>query len=422
MGYPLDRIELPAGTLLFAEGDDGDAAYLVQAGEIEIFAIRKGIALSLARRGPGDIVGEMAVIVRGRRSASARVIVDCILLIVTRAQISGRIANADPILRMCLGVLSDRYLQTASKLKQLNGAHPTARAQPVSLPEFRAAIETLSLEADLRRALKAHEIVVFFQPIVRFDTRRLVGFEALARWRHPKRGLVPPDDFIPIAEASGLIVEITSWLLGQAAIAIPEIRKAALHNVSATEPLFLSINVSGHDLVDARFEGRLARMLNESGIPANALKIEVTESTLMKDPVKAAETLGACRKLGVQVALDDFGTGYSSLSYLSKLPMTAIKIAPSFVRSMAIDPTNWTIIQMILRLAEELHIPVIAEGVEEPYEAIALMEMGCAFGQGYLFGRPVPLEQTLDLIRGWIASDQEVAPIRVVGRRAAIQR
>jgi diguanylate cyclase len=420
MGHPLDRIELPAGTLLFAEGDSGDAAYLIQSGEIEIFASRKGADLRLARRGPGDIVGELAVIVRDRRSASARVLSDCVLLVVTKSQIDARIANADPVLRMCLGIVTDRYLQTASQLKRINGARPTARTQPVSKPEFQGAIETLSMDADLRRALKADELVLFFQPIVRLDNHRLVGFEGLARWRHPKRGLVPPDHFIPIAEASGLIVEITSWLLGQAAAAIPKITESGLRNLPATDPLFLSVNVSGRDLVETRFENRIAEMLDASGIQAGAIKIEVTESTLMKDPVKAAKIIGACRNLGVEVAIDDFGTGHSSLNYLSKLPMSAIKIAPSFVQSMAIDPTTLKIIQMVLRLAEKLHIKVIAEGIEAASEATALLEMGCGFGQGYLFGRPAPLGQTLDLIRNWPPFEPKTSLQHVVGRDAML--
>jgi diguanylate cyclase len=229
----LDRIELPAGSLLFAEGDSGAAAYLIQSGEIEIFATRKRGDSTLARRRPGDIVGEPAVIVRDRRSASARAISDCVLLVVTKAQIDARIANADPILRMCLEVVTD-----AAQLKRVNGARPMARSQPVSQPEFQGAIETLSLDAELRRALKDKELVLFFQPIVRLDTQRLVGFEALTRWRHPKRGLVPPDQFIPIAEASGFIIEITSWLLDQAASAVPKIRQAGLRNAAATDALF----------------------------------------------------------------------------------------------------------------------------------------------------------------------------------------
>jgi EAL domain-containing protein (putative c-di-GMP-specific phosphodiesterase class I) len=422
MSYPLDRIELPAGTLLFSEGDNGNAAYLIQSGEVEIFATRDGKDLSLARRGPGDMVGEMAVIVPGRRSASARIIADCILLVVTKAQIGHRVANADPILRLCFGVVTDRYAQTASMLEQLNGPQPIARQPPVSLPEFHSAIEALSVEADLRRAIKANELVPYFQPIIQFGTQRLVGFEALARWRHPERGLLMPDEFIPIAESSGLIVDITTWCLEQAALAIPKMAEAAFENGPSAGAPFLSINVAGDDLVDTPFAARVADMLDKSGVPPQSLKIEVTEHTLMMDPDKAAESLQACQELGVKTAIDDFGTGYSSLAYLTKLPISEIKIAPSFVRSMADDPPTQKIIKMVLRLAEELDLPVIAEGIEEIGEALTLVKMGCAFGQGYLFGRPAPIEQTLHLIRHWTTSGVMGQPRRIAVRGARRER
>ncbi|HLW92385.1 MAG TPA: EAL domain-containing protein [Roseiarcus sp.] len=417
MGYPLDRVELPSGALLFAEGDLGEAAYLIQSGEIEIFVAREGADVILARRGPGDIVGEMAVIVRGKRSAAARTVSDCVLLVVTEPQISGRLEHADPILRMCFRVVADRYLQMASLLRNVNGDNPTARTQPVSLPEFQAAIGALSVEADLRRALQSDELVFYFQPIVRLATQRLAGFEALIRWRHPKRGLVEPDEFIPVVESSGFVVEITKWCLGQAAKIIPQILAAAAPNTTGAEPLYLSINISGHDLLDPSFNARVAETLERSGVPPASLKLEVTESTLLKDPARAADSLKACRELGVEAAIDDFGAGYSSLSYVSKLPMAMLKIAPSFVLSMALDPTTRKIIQLILRLADELGIPVVAEGIEETSEAIALMEMGCAFGQGYLFGRPAPLSQTLDLIRCWTSLNTRLPPRRVPTRR-----
>jgi diguanylate cyclase len=401
MDCGLNRIALRAGALLFAEGDLGDAAYLVQSGEIEIFVTRDGADVSLARRGPGNIVGEMAVVVQGRRSASARVAADCVLLVVTKAQIDGRLANTDPIVRLCLDVVIDRYMQMASMLERLNGAHPVGRVQPVSMPQFQAALGALSWEADLRRGLQAGELELFFQPIVRLSTRRLAGFEALARWRHPTRGLASPSEFIPIAESSGLIVEITDWCLSEAASIVPQLIEAGSRNMLEIESLTLSINVSGRDLVDTPFDSRVAEVISRSGIPTESLKIEVTESTLMKDPTAAAERLEACRRLGVEIAIDDFGTGYSSLSYLNKLPVTAIKIAPPFVQSMEDDPTTRRIIQMVLRLADQLEIPVVAEGIEGENEATALGDAGCAFGQGYLFGRPAPLGHTLELVRRW---------------------
>ncbi|MGO8801453.1 MAG: EAL domain-containing protein [Roseiarcus sp.] len=405
MDYQLHKMELSAGALLFSEGDSGDAAYLVQSGEIEIFVTREGADFSLARRGPGSMVGEMAIIVQGKRSASARVAEDCALLVVTKAQIDERMANIDPIVRLCLDVVIDRYLQSLTMLERLNGALPKARSQPVSMPHFQAALGALSSEADLRRGLHEGELELFFQPIVRLSTRQLTGFEGLARWRHPKRGMVPPAEFIAVAESSGFIVEITNWCLQQAMAAIPRFIEAGSRNAGEIESLTVSINVSGRDLVDTPFDARIAEALAATAVPPESLKIEVTESTLLRDPEIAAKRLEACRNLGVRIAIDDFGTGYSSLSYLNTLPANAIKIAPPFVQSMGVDATTLRIIQLILRLSEQLKLPVVAEGVERESEARALADMGCALGQGYLFGRPAPLNQTLALIRNWRSED-----------------
>jgi EAL domain-containing protein (putative c-di-GMP-specific phosphodiesterase class I) len=412
MSYSLDRIELPAGATLFVEGDVGETAYLIQSGEIEVTARRAGADVGFARLGPGDMTGETALIAPGKRTTSARALTDCVLLIVARSQIEHRLAKADPILRMYVELTTQHYLRAASAREHRGDARPVAPPRP----QFRSAIEALSVEADLRQALKSGELVPYFQPIIRFDTRRMIGFEALARWRHPRRGLLLPEDFVPIAETSGLIVDITSWCLEQAAMVIPKMAEAALHNVAATEPLFLSINVSGADLVETPFAARVARMLDSSGVAGESLKIEVTESTLMKDPDRAAASLDACRKLGVRAAIDDFGTGYSSLAYLTKLPVTEIKLAQSFVRSMAYDPPTQKIIKMVLKLADELDLPVVAEGIEETTEAVTLMDMGCAFGQGYLFGRPAPLDQTLHLIRYWSAERAIAPPRRMIAR------
>jgi diguanylate cyclase len=405
MDASLDRIAIPAGTLLFAEGDVGSSAYLIAGGSIEIFLVRENRDVTLAFRGPGEIIGEMAMIDSRPRSASARAAADCELVIITADQIAHRIAQTDPILRMCLGVVIAKYRETIAMIDQ-GDRRQLSRHDPAASPErFEAALGTLSLESELRRALQANEFELFFQPIVRLPSRRLAGFEALLRWRHPLRGLIPPGDFVPIAEASGMIVEITDWCLAQVGRDFPKIMKAALRNVEAVDSLFLSVNISGHDLVRENFVGSVGAMLRDSGIDPGCVKLEVTEGVLMKDPARAVAALDACRQLGLTVALDDFGTGYSSLSTLSALPITTLKIDRSFVSSIAQAPTSRRIVQMILGLAEELAIPVVAEGIEEPEQERLLAELGCAFGQGYLFGKAAALDETLALTRAWKLSD-----------------
>ncbi|MGD0723476.1 MAG: EAL domain-containing protein [Roseiarcus sp.] len=404
MDADLHRITLPAGALLFAEGDSGSSAFLIDGGEIEIFLVREGREVMLARRGPGEIVGEMAILDSLPRSASARAAADCQLVLITADQIAHRIARTDPILRMCLGVVIAKYRETVALFDGADRQRISAPDPPRPLEGFQAALGTLSLENELRRALERGEFELFFQPIVRLPARRLAGFEALLRWRHPTRGLVPPGDFIPVAEASGIIAAVTDWCLGEVGRVFPAIMTAALGNLGAVDPLFLSVNVCGHDLARESFAESVAAALGAAGVDPCSIKLEVTESVLMSDPQKAVAALNACRAYGIGVALDDFGTGYSSLSYLGALPITTLKIDRSFVTSMTAAPTSRRIINLILRLAEELEIPVVAEGVEDDGQARMLADLGCAFGQGYLFGKPETLARTIALTGGWTAA------------------
>ncbi|MDR7035283.1 MULTISPECIES: EAL domain-containing protein [Methylobacterium] len=406
MHDPYAHITLPAGTILFEEGEPGAYAYLITSGRIEIFLRRDGREIPLAVRGAGEIFGEMAILDSDPRSASARALEDCLLVPVSEAQIRHRLSETDPILRLCLGVVMARYRETASLLKEKGVVArrdaPPAGPSPSAQADFDAAISAVVLERELRRALDRREFELFFQPIVRLGGEQLAGFEALIRWRHPERGLVPPAAFIPVAEESGLIVDVTDWVVAEVGRVMPEIMLAGLQNVAAVDgSLFVSVNVSGHDLARASFPGMICEMLRTTGIAPGSLKLEITESTLMRDPGSAADALTLCRASGMGIAIDDFGTGYSSLSYLSTLPITTLKVDRAFVRAMLSEPRDRKIVQTILRLADEIGIPVVAEGIEEREEAVALAAMGCAYGQGYLFGRPVPLPETLALIRSW---------------------
>ena len=407
----LDRRLVPAGSLLFAAGQPGDAAYLIVSGRLEVFLERPDGDLVLAQRGPGEIVGEMAILDKRPRSASVRALEDSALVAITEQQLAHRIAETDPILCMCLGVVLDRYRETVALLEHMKGsAPPTAEAKshspsgPTANDAFTSALNTLVLEREIRDGVRAGQFEMHYQPIVRLSSRRLAGFEALMRWRHPHRGMVPPVEFIPVAEASGLISELTAFALAEAGRVLPEFMLAAMRNLSWIEnQLFMSVNVSGHDLAAASFPQLIADLIARTGIEPDRLKIEVTESMLMRDPERAAAALAECRLAGLGVAIDDFGTGYSSLSYLSTLPITTLKIDRAFVRTLLTDRTSRRIVQTILRLADDLEIPVVAEGIEQIEEADLLTEMGCALGQGYLFGKPMPLDSSIATTRSWAA-------------------
>jgi EAL domain-containing protein (putative c-di-GMP-specific phosphodiesterase class I) len=391
-----DHLLLPAGTVLFREGDAGDSAYLVKSGSIEVFRVRGGSEVTVGTMGPGEFFGEMAALDRRPRTAAARAIADSELIVITAEQMRRRIADADPVLRLCLQLANDRL--------RFAVADPATRVfdQWVSNTadaDLSAAFAQIELEREIEAGLGRGEFELFFQPIVRLSDHGLAGCEALARWRHPARGLVPPCDFIPAAEAGGLIERLTDWCVGEAIGR----RDALADAAGAPESFFVTVNVSGRDLARPQFASSVGAAVAGAGVAPPHVKIEITESMLMANPAGAAKILSDCRALGLGVAIDDFGTGYSSLSYLSTLPITTLKIDRSFVRALPENPTNGKIVQTILRLADELGIAAVAEGIEDGETAAMLARMGCTFGQGYHFAKPLPFADFVARAGAWPA-------------------
>jgi diguanylate cyclase (GGDEF)-like protein len=246
--------------------------------------------------------------------------------------------------------------------------------------------ERLLLEQDLRLALECGQLQVHFQPIVSFDDERVEGFEALVRWAHPTRGLIPPLTFIPIAEDTGLIVEIGAWVLAESARQVAEWRLT----LPGGGDLGVAVNLSARQLRDPRLLERVAVVLDRSGLPAHALCLELTESLLMDDPVVAAETLRQLRALGVRLSIDDFGTGYSSLSYLKRFPVDHVKIDRSFVEGLdGDDSSEESLVAAIIAMARAMGMTTVAEGVETRAQAARLRDLGADRAQGYLFSRPL---------------------------------
>jgi diguanylate cyclase (GGDEF)-like protein len=260
-------------------------------------------------------------------------------------------------------------------------------------------LERVELESDLRHALERGELRVHYQPIVTLGSTEIVGFEALVRWQHPTRGLVPPLAFIPLAEETGLIVPVGKWVLETAC------RQAAKWHRTRTDPeatpLFVSVNLSAREFMQADLLEDVAATLAETGLEAGALELEITESVLMDQSEAGIRTLRRLRALGVRLVLDDFGTGYSSLSYLKHLPLDTIKIDRSFVAAID-ENADRSIVEAVVALAHGLGIGVVAEGIETERQAERLLELGCDLGQGYLFSRPVPAAQTASLLRAQI--------------------
>ncbi|MCW3004139.1 MAG: hypothetical protein JWQ20_3437 [Conexibacter sp.] len=255
-------------------------------------------------------------------------------------------------------------------------------------------VERLELEGELLRAIERDEIAVHYQPVVALDGQTLAGFEALARWTHPTRGPVPPPQFIPLAEENGSIVTLGRQILRTAC------HQAArwLEEFPTAEPRIMSVNLSGRQLEDPNIVSDVAAALADSGLPATALVLEITETVLMHDTEATIARLSSLRALGVRLAVDDFGTGYSSLRYLRRFPIDILKMAKPFVDGLDDDDEGRALARAIVDLATSLKLACIAEGIEDPGQADALHELGCGLGQGFHFARPMAADDMAALI------------------------
>jgi len=253
------------------------------------------------------------------------------------------------------------------------------------------ALKLMALETDLRRAVDLHEFQVAYQPIVCLDDRQISGFEALVRWHHPEHGVISPDNFIPLAEDTGLIYAIDNLVLTDACA---QVRKWQLrYGETMKNGLTLNVNVSGKHFGQAMLAGQISRALEQSGLPAESLNIEITESALMDDPSMAEDILKQLKNLGANVCIDDFGTGYSSLSYLQRFPIDVVKVDRSFINDVDDDPDSQAIVRTVFSLGESLGLKIVAEGIETPAQLAFLESEGCRYVQGFLFYKPLTADE-----------------------------
>ncbi|MGB7212861.1 MAG: EAL domain-containing protein [Gemmatimonadales bacterium] len=258
------------------------------------------------------------------------------------------------------------------------------------------ALKQLQLEADLRRALDRGELVLFYQPIVSLAHGRVTGFEALVRWRHPERGFLGPEEFIPLAEETGLIDRIGQWVMGEACRAL----RGWLDRNPTYGPLSVSVNLSARQFQRPELVAEVAAVLAEVALPPGALRLEITEGTIMGQAESSVAVLRGLKQAGVQVQVDDFGTGYSSLSYLQRFQLDALKIDRSFVGELGNPGENPEIVRTIITLAKNLGMAVIAEGVETPRQRTMLQQFGCDYVQGWLFSHPLDQQAAEALLQG----------------------
>jgi len=253
----------------------------------------------------------------------------------------------------------------------------------------------LLLENDLRRALDREEFFLAYQPIVSLADGRLVGFEALVRWSHPERGLISPAEFIPVAEASGLILPLGEWVLYQACSQL----KSWRDQLPGMDGVSMSVNLSARQFMQEDLAGRIGGLIADAGLTPGLVKLEITESAIMANAERAVESLRELKDLGISLLVDDFGTGYSSLAYLRRFPVDALKVDRSFVRNLDTERDNRQIVKAVVQLASSLELQVVAEGIEEREELEVLKAMGCPMGQGYYFAKPLAAQAAADYLK-----------------------
>lgn len=396
LGYePLRLRTLQAGEILFHEGDVGDFAYIIERGEIEISRTVDQKKIVLICLGPGNLFGELALVDGRPRSASAIALTETLLTVVSKEQVERRIEEADPILRMLLLVVMRyfrletlRLREQQEEVKHLTGQEPP----PEVMDRIAEAVDLIRLENELRLGIADEQFILHYQPIVNLHTGAIAGFEALVRWFSPQRGFVRPDQFIALAESTSLIVPLGYWIMETACGDLHHLQNHCPH------PLFVSINIASRQIEDTDFITALVHATTKAGVNPHQVKLEILERSLFDNAI-AQDWVKCCRELAFPLVLDDFGTGYSSLSYLKDFPVNTLKIDRAFIQDLEDDRNSRSICQALIHLAQSLGIEVVAEGIETQGQWQILREMGCDYGQGYLFSRPVDFDKACHLLQ-----------------------
>ena len=377
------------GEVIFRERDKASEAFVIESGRVEISTDLGPERKVLAILGPGEMFGEMAALDGTERSATAVALQDTELTLIVNEQLRSRVEAAEPILRLLLRVILNRFRHEQSLFRHLgNGGLETVDAA-AEAQASKLAIDKMKLESELRGALARQELEVHYQPIVLLSEGRTIGFEALLRWSHPELGTIPPDKFIGLAEETALIVPIGRSVLSRAC------RDLVRFQERLGPELLMSVNVSGRQFAEPSFLSELKTVIKETGVNPRSLKLEITEGVLMDHRSRPLGWIESCKKLGASIALDDFGTGFSSLSYLASFPIDTLKIDRSFVRAMGGDPRSLKIVRAINQLAHGIGLDVVAEGIEDELQRRELQRMGCELGQGFLFSPAIPFEQAV---------------------------
>ena len=434
----MDSIELQTSfdtdEYIFREGDPGDCAYIIESGMVEISLNKEGRKLVVATLTKGDILGEMAIIDRLARTASAVAIVPTVVTPIPLDYVSQKIEQSDPTVRMFLRLAMARYRDLNARLGQVfEGLSVAQDMTPddtyasttmelksvvsqftemqkridsaVTKPSYDSGVSVfgektlrdtkilVTEEKLLKSALKKMEFRLYYQPIIELSSNRIVGGEALVRWNHPSGKLVSPSHFIARAESCGLIVDLGYWI-AEAACSF----QGRLCN-DLQRDIFITINLSSKQFEDKFLVPSLADIMDRTGARREQIKFEITESLLMDNPELATQMLHQLKETGAKLAIDDFGTGYSSFSYLHRFPFDTLKIDRVFVSAMSRSEKSNQIVKSLVNLSHDLGMDVVAEGIESGKEAELMHKYKTGFGQGFYFSKPVTETEFVRLLQ-----------------------
>jgi EAL domain-containing protein (putative c-di-GMP-specific phosphodiesterase class I)/CRP-like cAMP-binding protein len=418
---------------LFEEGDAGECAYIIESGSVEVSLDKGGKKLVIATLGAGEVLGEMAIIDKFPRTATARAIERTKVTAIPLEYVEQKIDNADPTVRLFLLLIMERYRELLSRLShvfegispfELDAARdveanttmelknvmtqymamkkriitavnkPVTRSEKISIGETTLQSTKILVieEKRLKSAFRNEEFRLHYQPIIELASKKIVGCEALVRWQHPSGKLFPPSRFIAKAEDTGLIINLGYWIAEQAC----SFQKRLSDEFK--QPLFVSINLSGKQFDDQLLIPTLANIMDKAGATREQIKFEITETLLVANPELANRSLNELKETGAKLAIDDFGTGYSSFSYLHRFPFDTLKVDRAFVSAMLRNTKSNEIIKTLVNLSHDLGMDVVAEGIETEREADLLGQYNAEYGQGFYFSRAVTEEELIKLL------------------------
>lgn len=397
---PTSAINFQAGTRIFNANDAADCAYMIDQGYVEIAVESYGQRETLELLGPGDIFGEMEILDGKPRITTATAVHDTNVLSISREQLLDDVNQSGSLTRQILvatlyrlrSVQEKNNHEVKNRLEQVS----TNQDEDTQYQSVRTdAANQLRQRYDLAKAIENRQFDLAYQPIVNLLDGRTAGFEALLRWPQPDGTTVTPDQFIPLAEKTKLIVPLGVWILERALEAIQIINFRATQRGLGSNGTFVSINVSPRQLENELDVERIANLIEQSNVDPNCIKLEITEQALLDDPRMATIALARLKSTGASIAIDDFGTGYSSLNYLHRFPLDTLKIDRSFVSRIVDDKNRQYVVAAIIGLARDLGMQVVAEGIEEKDELQWLRDHACRYAQGYLLSKPVPFKESL---------------------------